>query len=554
MADTSFLELATLCKSLEATKKKKEIARLIGNFLKALPGDDVPLAASLILGRAFAQKPLDISGAAVVEILPGLIGGKVRHEPPFPEAHDFGEAIRVLLEHSGFVPSGEGLTIKRVLRAFGAIAETKGAGSRRKKREALLNLLRSATPQEAEYIVKNVIGEMRIGVDEGMVLQSLSSAYSIPINLLQRAAMLLGDITTVAGISHSEGAAGLEKTGLVLFRPIKPMLAETASSVSDAFASLHGSCALEYKLDGARVQVHKQGGRCRLFSRNLTDITESFPEVAEEIRRNLQSEGAIVEGEIIAVDADGRPLPFQVLMRRLGRVRELEKLKKEVPVRYFLFDILDSDGEVLIDMPYDERWSKLEQTALPVACRIVPATSEEGEAFFRKAIAEGYEGVMAKELSSLYTPGTRGKTWMKIKKVLSLDLVITAADWGYGRRHGWLSNYHLAAHDEKSRACLAVGKTFKGLTDREFQEMTARLLALRTGESRETVFVRPEVVAEVLFSDVQKSPRYESGYALRFARIARIRDDKPVREIDTIQTVQSIYARQSGRQKTAALK
>jgi DNA ligase-1 len=333
---------------------------------------------------------------------------------------------------------------------------------------------------------------------------------------------------------------------------MKPMLAEMARSVSDVFDAMKDPFALEYKLDGARVQIHKKGDTCRLFSRNLTDITESFPDIVHEIVRTVQSDEAILEGEVIAVDGSGAPLPFQVLMRRLGRVRELEKLVQEIPVRLYLFDILVKDGRIFIDMPYEDRWKALEQTSIPLAPRIVPTTREEGEAFFRKAIEEGYEGLMAKALSSLYTPGVRGRAWLKIKKVLSLDLVITAADWGYGRRHGWLSNYLLAARDEKSGVYLPVGKTFKGLSDREFQEMTGRLLNLKKEESRWTVSVRPDVVVEVLFSDVQKSTQYKSGFALRFARIARIRDDKSSREIDSIQTVEQIYRQQRQKQQTAA--
>jgi DNA ligase-1 len=553
MADTLFSELTALCEALKKTKKRKEIAHRVGSFLKGLPLDEVPLAVNLILGKAFPKRALDVSGASIIETLPDLIGmGEGEYAGSFSEALDFGEAVRSLFEKSGFVPSREKLTIKSVSLAFKDIAEAKGPGSRKKKRELLLGLLRDASPLEAEYIVKNVIGEMRLGVDEGMILEALSITLEIDVQLLRRAMMLTGDIGEVARISVSGGAEDLKKIGMVLFRPMKPMLAEMARSVSDVFDAMKDPFALEYKLDGARVQIHKKGDRCRLFSRNLTDITESFPDIVHEIVRTVQSDEAILEGEVIAVDGSGAPLPFQVLMRRLGRVRELEKLVQEIPVRLYLFDILVKDGRIFIDMPYEDRWKALEQTSIPLAPRIVPTTREEGEAFFRKAIEEGYEGLMAKALSSLYTPGVRGRAWLKIKKVLSLDLVITAADWGYGRRHGWLSNYLLAARDEKSGVYLPVGKTFKGLSDREFQEMTGRLLNLKKEESRWTVSVRPDVVVEVLFSDVQKSTQYKSGFALRFARIARIRDDKSSREIDSIQTVEQIYRQQRQKQQTAA--
>ncbi len=515
--------------------------------------DEVPLAINLVLGKAFPKKALDLSVASIIEILPDLVRmNEGEYAGSFSEALDFGEAVRLLFEKSDFIPAGEKLTIKRVSLAFEEIAETKGPGSRKKKRDLLLGLLMSASPLEAEYIVKNVIGEMRHGVDEGMILEALSNTLTLDIDTLRRAMMLVGDIGEVARISVSEGAEGLQKTGMVLFRPMKPMLADMAGSVSDVFDAMKDPFALEYKLDGARIQIHKKGGTCRLFSRNLTDITGSFPDIVHKIVRTVQIEEAILEGEVIAVDGSGAPLPFQVLMRRLGRVRDLEKLIQEIPVRLYLFDILDKDGRILIDMPYEERWKALEQTSLSLVPRIIPAKREEGEAFFEKAIGEGYEGLMAKALSSIYTPGVRGRAWLKIKKVLSLDLVITAADWGYGRRHGWLSNYLLAARDEKNRAYLPVGKTYKGLTDREFQEMTERLLSLKTEENRWTVSVKPDVVVEVLFSDVQKSTQYTSGFALRFARISRIRDDKSSREIDSIQTLEQIYQQQRNRQKKAA--
>ncbi len=543
--DTLFAELASLCEDLEKTKKRKEIAHIVGDFLKSVSPEEVPLAVNLILGRAVPGKPLDVSGTAILQILPDLIRRNEReYGESFSEAPDFGEAVRMLLEKSRFSPSETKLTIKKVSHTFEEIAETKGSGSRKKKRELLLGLLRDTTPLEAKYIVKNATGEMRHGVDEGMVLEALASTLSLDIQLLRKTTMLIGDIGETAKISISEGAEGLEKIRLALFRPLKPMLAEMAQSVSDAFDAMRAPFALEYKLDGARVQIHKKDELCRLFSRNLTDITESLPDIVDEMMLTVQSKEAILEGEIIAVDGSGAPLPFQVLMRRLGRVREIEKLAKAIPVRLYLFDILYKDGTVLIDTPYENRWKVLEQLPVSLVPRIIPENREQGDAFFRKAVEEKYEGLMAKSLSSLYAPGVRGKAWLKIKKVVSLDLVITGADWGYGRRHGWLSNYHLAARDEKSGAYLPVGKTFKGLTDKEFEDMTERLLKLKTGESRWTVFVKPEVVVEVLFSDVLKSPHYESGFALRFARISRIRDDKSPQEIDTVRTIGKIYDRQ----------
>ena len=286
------------------------------------------------------------------------------------------------------------------------------------------------------------------------------------------------------------------------------------------------------------MQIHHAPGGVRIFSRRLNEITQSLPEVAEAAAR-LGDRHAILDGEVIAVDPAGRPLAFQEVMRRFGRVRDVERLRLEQPIRLFVFDLLALDGELWIDRPYEERYGEMARLAagagLSLADRIVPADSGRGRTVLRAPRSSaGYEGVMAKALGSRYTPGARGRGWLKIKHARTLDLVIVAADWGYGRRHGWLSNYHLAVRDPERGGFVEVGKTFKGLTDDQFEQMTARLLALKADETRSTVFVRPEVVVEVAYSDIQRSPQYESGMALRFARIVRIRDDKSAAEADTL--------------------
>jgi DNA ligase-1 len=268
--------------------------------------------------------------------------------------------------------------------------------------------------------------------------------------------------------------------------------------------------------------------------------------VAAEVQERLAADEAILEGEALAVDAQGRPLPFQHLMRRFRRKHAVAATLAEVPVQLHLFDALYVEGQSLLDASCQERWSALEKVAggLRLVRRLIPQTLEEGTAFAQAAYRDGHEGVMAKALDSPYTPGVRGKTWLKLKHTLSLDLVIVAAEWGYGRRHGWLSNYHLAALDPQTGEYLVVGKTFKGLTDEEFQAMTERLLALERSRQRGTVFVQPEVVVEVLFNELQASRQYRSGLALRFARIYRLRDDKPAAEADTLQTLRQLYERQ----------
>jgi DNA ligase-1 len=285
----------------------------------------------------------------------------------------------------------------------------------------------------------------------------------------------------------------------------------------------------------------------RIFSRRLNEVTASLPEVVEAMA-NLPARHAIFDGEVIAIDQSGRPLAFQEVMRRFGRRRDIDRLRIEQPIRLFLFDLMGLEGQLLIDMPYAERYAALngiaEAAGFRLAERIIPTSTMEADQFYARATAAGYEGVMAKGLTSHYTPGARGRGWLKIKTARTLDLVIVAADWGYGRRHGWLSNYHLAARDDQAGSLVEVGKTFKGLTDADFQEMTERLLTLKIEESRGTVHVRPEVVVEVAYSDIQRSPRYAGGMALRFARIVGVRSDKSPDDADTIANVAAAFDRQ----------
>jgi DNA ligase-1 len=295
------------------------------------------------------------------------------------------------------------------------------------------------------------------------------------------------------------------------------------------------------------VQIHRTVDAVRIFSRRLNEITASLPEVTEVAAR-LAAHTMILDGEVIAVDRDGGPLAFQEIMRRFGRVHDIERLRTEQPIRLFVFDLMALDGRLMIDSPYEERYAALkelaEDAALNLAERSLPASIAEANQFYAGAIEAGYEGIMAKGLDSLYTPGARGRGWFKIKTARTFDLVIVAADWGYGRRHGWLSNYHLAARDPSTGSLVEVGKTFKGMTDADFQEMTERLTELKIAESHRTVFVRPEVVVEIAYSDIQRSPQYSGGMALRFARVVGVRKDKSADEADTIQAVGAAFDRQ----------
>ncbi|MBC7260688.1 MAG: ATP-dependent DNA ligase [Chloroflexi bacterium] len=542
-----FAEFAQLGEQLAATRARKAMAALVARYLRSIAEDEVALAALMIVGRVFPERggrPLNLSGVAVMRVVHQVVRTTPEQRQRIAsDAVDFGQSVQLMLERGTRLQTqGPALTLREVWQGFQDIAATGGPGSRQRKDELFRMLLQRATPLEAKYLVKLAVGEMRHGVNEGMLLDAIALASGAPLELVQRANMLIGDVGIVADVALRQGSAGLEQSTIQLGQPIKPMLAQTAASVADAFDLLGSKLVLEYKLDGARVQIHKDGQRVWLFSRHLSDLTASLPEICAQVKQEIAAQTAILEGEVIAVNAGGRPLPFQHLMRRLGRVHDIVAMQQQVPVQLYLFDLLYLDGALMLDRPYQERVDALRRVhgQIPLVERQVPSSVAEGETFLNAARVAGHEGIMAKNLESPYTPGVRGRHWLKIKPAVTLDLVIVAADWGYGRRHGWLSNYHLAARDEESGELLEVGKTFKGLTDEEFQHITEQLLALKVSEAYGTVFVRPEIVVEVAFNNIQDSPQYKSGMALRFARIVRFRPDKTVAEVDTIQTMRRL--------------
>lgn len=537
MANTQFAGLAALCERLAATAARGERARLVADYLRGLTPEAIALATRLLLGRAFAEtrgRRLGLGGAAVWEAV-RRVGG-VTGELQWAGATDFGEVVARAVPPT---PSGPPLTLADLSDAFAAIAASGGAGARGRRVELLAGLLRRATPPEAKYLAKIVVGEMRHGVQEGVVLDAAALLAGVPPAAIRRAQQALSDIGRLAALAATD-AARLAVVEARLFAPLKPMLAQSAAGVAAAWRALGGRLALEWKLDGARVQIHKRGEEVRIFSRRLQDLTGSLPEIAAAVRRDAGVATAIFEGEVLAVDGD-RPLPFQELMRRFRRVRDIEAMAQAVPTRLYLFDLLHDDRGVLLDRPLAARWAALEAARgdLEVVRHIEPADVDAAAAFYRAALDAGHEGVMAKGLDSRYTPGQRGAAWLKVKQTRTVDLVIIAADWGYGRRHAWLSNYHLAARDPLGGDLTPVGKTFKGPTDAQFAALTERLLALKTGERHGTVTVRPEVVVEVRFEGVQTSPQYPAGVALRFARIVRVRDDKTADQADTIDTLRA---------------
>jgi DNA ligase 1 len=521
---TQFSIIAQLCRSLEETTKRNEKIQLISEVLRKIRADDVPFVTLFLAGKPFPEadpRVLEISYATL------STAGKT-------------------LSQTFLTDSSDSLTIAEVFSTLERLAEIKGTGSKEKRLTLLSSLINRTTPLETEYLSRMLLGEMRIGVVEGVLLDAIAETSGISRKLIRRAHMLHGDIGDVARLAITEGAPALERIGLRLFVPVKPMLAEMADDIPQVLAEHKEGSAFEYKFDGARIQIHRRSSEVRIFSRRLTDVTDSIPEMVDYAKTKVKESEFLIEGEVVALGEGGKPVPFQDLMRRFRRVHGIRDMVDKIPLRLYLFDVLQSGGQTLIDLPYTRRWEKLSSLVPPesLAPRIVTRDPKAVSDFMQAALREGHEGLMAKSLTSDYSPGARGKKWFKIKPADRLDVVIVAADWGSGRRVGWLSNYHLAVRDEETGEYLVVGKTFKGLTDNEFDMITKRLQDLKTKQTKWTVYVKPEIVVEVAHNEVQKSPRYKSGFALRFARISRFREDKSPEEADTIQRLRKLYEKQ----------
>jgi DNA ligase-1 len=449
-----------------------------------------------------------------------------------------GAAIRDARTSAAAEPS---LPIDDVDAIFARIAATTGAGSTAERLRLLSGLLARATSPEQEFLIRLIYGELRQGALAGLMTEALAAAAAVPADEVRRALMLAGELPAVAQAALTEGQPGLARFHLQLFRPLQPMLAQPAGDAAEAIERL-GEAAFELKLDGARVQVHKRDGEVRVYSRRGNEVTQAVPELVETVQA-LPASRLLLDGEVIALKPDGAPWPFQVTMRRFGRRLDVERLRGELPLTPFFFDILHLDGDDLIDRPTAERYAALAAAAPGLTVpRLVTADPEAADTFFEEVLSRGHEGLMAKALDAPYEAGRRGASWLKIKPAHTLDLVVLAVEKGSGRRSGWLSNLHLGARDPQNGGFVMLGKTFKGLTDETLAWQTQKLQELAIGTDGWTVYVRPELVVEIAFSDVQESPQYPAGMALRFARVKRYREDKPASEADTIETVRRIFA------------
>jgi len=449
----------------------------------------------------------------------------------------------------GFVPAAAAtLTLSEVDAGFSAIGAISGKGSTAARKALVSELFGRATETEQQFLYGLLSGELRQGALEGVMTEAVARAASVPVAEVRRAMMMRGSLGAVAAAALAGGRDALHAFGLEVGRPVRPMLAASASSIADALAKIGGGtpaegtaeAAVEWKLDGIRIQAHLAEGAVRLFTRTLDEITGRLPEVVAALAK-VPARAAVFDGELIALRADGRPLPFQDTAARTAS-QGADPETPAVPLSVFLFDVLHLEGSDLIDLPDRSRHAELARTVPPelLMPRLVTGSVAEASEFFRDALAHGHEGVVVKSLGAPYAAGRRGSGWIKVKPRHTLDLVVLAVEWGHGRRRGWLSNLHLGARDPDTGGFVMLGKTFKGLTDELLTWQTERLLALEDHRDSYTVYVRPELVVEIAFDGVQRSPRYPGGLALRFARVLRYREDKTAAEADTVETVRAL--------------
>ncbi len=429
------------------------------------------------------------------------------------------------------------LTVGDVDRAISAIQQSVGDGSSGRRRQILGEIFGRATDQESDFIRRLFTGELRQGALAGLMLDAIAQAAAVPSDIVRRAMMLSGDLPRTAAIAMTSGEKGLRDVGFEIFRPVLPMLASTADSVTEAMAGF-GRASVEWKLDGIRIQIHRRGEDVRIYTRNLNDITDALTGISDAVRR-LPLRQAVLDGEALWIDETG-PAPFQETMSRIDRDAPPEGIET------FLFDLLHLDGDDLLDAPLEERAAKLEALAAQLRIpSVVTADADEAERVLDAALHAGHEGVVVKDAASPYGAGRRGKAWRKVKPVRTYDLVVLGAEWGHGRRKGWLSNLHLGARAPDTGEFVMVGKCFKGLTDELLRWQTKALLERESERRGIAVLVRPELVVEIALDGVQASTRYSGGVALRFARVKRYRPDKNAEQADTIDDLRALLRAQS---------
>jgi DNA ligase-1 len=555
---TSFKEFASACKIIEGTPGSLDMAALVAELLEKVTPEELPVVTHFVMGEIFpawSSEEIGVGAGILYSALAKSAGLSLADiKELVRETGDIGEtAVKALKKvstgqatFSSFMEDESDLSILEVYERFQAISKTSGKGSQTSKMKNLQYLFNSASSEEVGYIARIVVEELRIGVGEGIVRDAISKAFDVPSEEIERAFMLTNDLGLVAVTAREGGRNAVQSLGLKLNRPIRMMLAQVTPDFDVALSDL-GTAAVEWKFDGARVQIHKEGDNITLFSRRLENITDSLPDIVEAVRENIDAQSAILDGEAVAIDENGRPRAFQDILKRFRRKYDVQSTAREIPLILNLFDIMYLNGEELLDLPLVQRRAKLEACVrtgdkIRVDTQYVTDDLDKIMGIYNEALKAGHEGVMIKNPESPYSPGKRGKNWLKKKPVMeTLDLVVIGAEWGYGRRTSFLGSYALACHDPDTGRFLPVGRVATGFSDEQLAELTELFSDLIVTESGTEVEIKPEVIFEVAFEEIQKSVNYDSGYALRFPRLVNIRSDKSIEDVETIGRLEEMY-------------
>ena len=555
-----YIHLASLYERLESTSKKLEKRDILAEFYSKCNDLDLYIVVLMSMGEVFpsGEQDLGVAGRLMQRIISkscGIVEKDMMRK--FKETGDLGlTAEQFILKKRQPSLASKDLTVQKVFDNLRKLPEISGTGSVERKIALVSELLVFAGPKEARYIVRTILGDMRIGVAAGIVRDAIAMAFEKDKKEVESAYDFTGDFGSVAQMARK----GKFTAEMQLFTPVRVMLADHAKNLEEALEKFkdplvdyYAPTRVEWKYDGFRIQCHKDGNKVKIFSRRLDDVTNQFPDIVLMVKENVTAKRCIIEGEAVAIDTKGSPLAFQSLSRRIQRKYEIEKMVKEIPVQVNLFDLIYFDGENWMDRPLKERWQKLKEIVVKnesfmLAQYIETENPKEAVIFYREAIEKGQEGVIVKNLDAKYQPGKRVGYWLKVKEILEpLDLVVTGAEWGEGKRAKWLGSLILAA--KKGDEFVETGRMASGLTEQQMEDLTKEIKPLIISEEGKIVKIKPKIVLEIGYEEIQRSPKYPSGYALRFPRLLRIRDDKLPRDVNTVKEIEKLFGMQRGRKK-----
>ncbi len=534
---------------------------LVSELFSLVTSEELPIVTHFVMGEVFpawTDEEVGLGTGILINALSRSSGLSIKEiEDIVRETGDIGKTtVKALgkvskgqVTFSSFLDSPAELSIMEVFERFRDIAHATGKGSQTSKIKHLQYLFNSASVEEVSYIARLAIEDMRIGVGEGIVRDAIAKAFNVPVASVERGYMLTNDMGLVAVTAKEGGNEALLNLGLQVGRPIKLMLAQVTPDIETAIREL-GVVAAEWKFDGARVQIHKKGDTVTLYSRRLENITGSLPDIVSAVKTAVKADSAILDGEAVAIDEDGRPKPFQEILKRFRRKYDVQNKVRHIPLTLNLFDIMYLNGDSLIELPLQKRREFLvssigDSDLVHVDNQLITSDISQINCMYEQALQAGHEGIMIKNPGSPYSPGKRGKNWLKKKPVMeTLDLVVIGAEWGYGRRTSFLGSFALACHDPETGRFLSVGKVATGISDEQLAELTELFREHIISESGTSVEIRPHILFEVAFEEIQKSTNYGSGYALRFPRLVRVRDDKSLEEADTLERLEDMYRTQ----------